>query len=923
MGWQTITNPVTGEQTTVKFNDTTIQDLPTVASLSTFKRNDSLSVLVKDTQRGGLFTYASTGFTVDNGNVFPALGGGYWVRLPETFIDPVKFGLSTAAADNTAAMQAAVNVAQILNKKVVVPGGIYLFLNTVAVPVGVVIELDAKCTLKLNTTAVNLVLLRMQSNTALRGGTVQGLYDKAKDEAQPMTLNGVTTGKATIPGCNLIEVRQSVSTIQPVTDVLIDGVSFVNAYSDAVDVWYQAERVTINNCRFENNYAHLIVRGGSAAEPGNLSKNITITNNYFGYSHHTHTSANADYGGTIGNAVYPGGGNALTTHGGIWYLNVSNNFFGDCGRRSFEGYPNDVSNPAYTRDQQRYGAIRYATINSNVFLDAVARTFTLFVVDSSISGNTIIQQKGSIEATWINTKFTNNHVEMAAGLDDSRGYSGSTIGDYMAIFNTLSGTAGNNCVYSDNTFIIGKYYADNSIAPVGGAGFALKINASSGWQFVRNRVTVYGQLSASVVMSFCCSDFKIADNIVAYRQTVGLASSFMQEFYCRNFDVSGNKVTVYDDNAAAVGLPKLAYIGACENARFVDNLFEIRGPALITSNNYSFIELYNNTPADSRYQVLTYAANGIDYTLKPIKGVANVPPGSNAIDDVYIVGELAATGAWAGQENRLATWTGSSWNFTIPNDLIWARFGDHNTIAEDSFLRTYHADPVYSQRLDLRKGNPVQNPSFGLANNVYVVGTGWRNLTVARNNFEFNIPSGTFPTRMVNGFSWGSQTQPFVLASLTIEDNTIFPTLDSRGNITFLGVNKFKLPDIPLARLNNIAGQFKLVKGAYVDVRTTGHGQPTRYVCNGSAFVPVAAAYLTTTASYTPGTLATASVVNTTVTVAGATVGQFVEVTFNNPLQGCRLWGEVTAANTVTVYVRNDTGASVTLNVGTLTIRVD
>lgn len=69
--------------------------------------------------------------------------------------------------------------------------------------------------------------------------------------------------------------------------------------------------------------------------------------------------------------------------------------------------------------------------------------------------------------------------------------------------------------------------------------------------------------------------------------------------------------------------------------------------------------------------------------------------------------------------------------------------------------------------------------------------------------------------------------------------------------------------------------------------------------------------------------LATASQQSTTVTVSGAALGDSVETpSMTTALNGTRLWGEVTATDTVTVYQRNDTGANVNVASGTLRVWV-
>lgn len=74
--------------------------------------------------------------------------------------------------------------------------------------------------------------------------------------------------------------------------------------------------------------------------------------------------------------------------------------------------------------------------------------------------------------------------------------------------------------------------------------------------------------------------------------------------------------------------------------------------------------------------------------------------------------------------------------------------------------------------------------------------------------------------------------------------------------------------------------------------------------------------------TYDPPSLATATQQSTTVTLPGAKVGDTVVVSFSNPLQGTRMWAEVTAADTVTVYHRNDTGVTVDLTSGILTVKI-
>lgn len=62
-----------------------------------------------------------------------------------------------------------------------------------------------------------------------------------------------------------------------------------------------------------------------------------------------------------------------------------------------------------------------------------------------------------------------------------------------------------------------------------------------------------------------------------------------------------------------------------------------------------------------------------------------------------------------------------------------------------------------------------------------------------------------------------------------------------------------------------------------------------------------------------PGELADGDAETTTITVTGAALGDFVLGTFSKDLQGALLTAWVSAANTVSVRIQNETGATITL----------
>lgn len=70
---------------------------------------------------------------------------------------------------------------------------------------------------------------------------------------------------------------------------------------------------------------------------------------------------------------------------------------------------------------------------------------------------------------------------------------------------------------------------------------------------------------------------------------------------------------------------------------------------------------------------------------------------------------------------------------------------------------------------------------------------------------------------------------------------------------------------------------------------------------------------------YDPPSLATGTETTTqTVSVTSAALGDRVDITFANDLQGLRLWGWVSAAGTVSFRFRNDTGGTIDLASGTV-----
>jgi hypothetical protein len=72
--------------------------------------------------------------------------------------------------------------------------------------------------------------------------------------------------------------------------------------------------------------------------------------------------------------------------------------------------------------------------------------------------------------------------------------------------------------------------------------------------------------------------------------------------------------------------------------------------------------------------------------------------------------------------------------------------------------------------------------------------------------------------------------------------------------------------------------------------------------------------------AWNPASVANGAQTSVSFTVSGAALGQVVSCSPNIVLQGLHLWGEVTASNTVTLYLSNNTGGAVDLGAMTVTV---
>lgn len=107
---------------------------------------------------------------------------------------------------------------------------------------------------------------------------------------------------------------------------------------------------------------------------------------------------------------------------------------------------------------------------------------------------------------------------------------------------------------------------------------------------------------------------------------------------------------------------------------------------------------------------------------------------------------------------------------------------------------------------------------------------------------------------------------------------------------------------------------------------TTGNAVPTSIIAAGAAIInlspPEASRWLNAETTWDPGSIADGDEEAKEITVTGAVLGDFVLASFSLDVQDLALVASVTAADTVTAQLLNNTGGAIDLAEGTLRVRV-
>ncbi len=190
-------------------------------------------VKVRDALRGGDFTYAATGYTVDNGIVFPANGGGYWVRQFFGAANASWWNVSVNRPDNKNELLQAIATCSALNISLAFSDGTFLS-SPLLVAVPITISLSANTVIKLINSAslINseLYLLKLTApNSSITGGTC----DFNRDGQDRATFNNNNATNSLSYSC----VRITGTANSYLTNIKVDT-RIINAVDRAISVQY-------------------------------------------------------------------------------------------------------------------------------------------------------------------------------------------------------------------------------------------------------------------------------------------------------------------------------------------------------------------------------------------------------------------------------------------------------------------------------------------------------------------------------------------------------------------------------------------------------------------------------------------------------------------------------------------------------------
>lgn len=283
--------------------------LNTIADLTTYAGSAKF-ISVLEAERGGDFYYVASGLTVDNGVVFPATVGGYWVRQLNGFVVPEFWGTGTTTSHSF--IQSALDYAAGKNLKVKMLPKQYNIDDILIIKSNTELELDKATIIRLNDN-VNKSMLRnfgavyagstalIDSNITVSGGTWEGnganqtLYSAEPSLNVGLEFHNIENIRLRDTKINL--TRSYATYFSSVKNVYIDRVNIDNGdikdlNRDGLHFNGPADNVLINDCilrgtddqlAFNANdidYAYKVNAGGDITNT--IVNNVIFDNTYKG-----------------------------------------------------------------------------------------------------------------------------------------------------------------------------------------------------------------------------------------------------------------------------------------------------------------------------------------------------------------------------------------------------------------------------------------------------------------------------------------------------------------------------------------------------------------------------------------------------------------------------------------------------------------
>lgn len=678
---------------------------------------------------------------------------------------------------------------------------------------------------------INHVFLELGSNTSITGrGKIQGLYSSA--------LEGGISANAFAAGANLIKIKRGVKGAL-VQNVIIKGITLTGSFNYAVVVQRWSQKITIEECVFDENFAHIHLDNdssqpaGTAIEDIPTIEHIKIKDNHFNYSHVTNPNVSPDHGGTYAGGAYPTGGDGLRTTGGTWFAELSGNHFHTIGRRAFEGYPqNEVNNEAYSRaETQKYG-LRYWKIKNNFWhKPAIARTFTVFAQDSDITGNYIRLNLSGVEAGLTNCNISENILVGTQGFDFTKWFPAGEL-------EHLGTKVGWGTHIHNNVFYMGvDAYTPNS-------GRALLGHLLRDFKFNDNRIHIDKGGTGGAVQMWGCTDFEISGNTVYREDTASGANGCIRIESCRGFKVKENRVIYpYDYNGdTTIGEAPLLEIDGVADCEIENNVLDMRTPLRLNNGGLiTAIRIGSNTN-DTYFYIDKFAADGATSTRVNLNGLASQPPLSPSINDVYLVTKYPTpTGEFVNQQGNFATYNGSSWDFTTCRGFIWS------PLDKPDIFQAYESYQV-GELAGLTMPPEIEHNggvSWVQDGNWYLVGAVFKNVKIKSNQIIHNNHNPAQPSRNYAACQI-QNTRVLMFENVYIEGNDFLvnnanPTLLTQYVESIYGGLRIELhqpiPSHQVTSGNFVpGGQLNKWPGTKIRLTPTATGHPIEAISNGTSW---------------------------------------------------------------------------------------